>query len=203
MARKRKPEVLLEDAFRMMKAAILLKQVESKIPYTDQWRISYFERRKTNNFQIISDYTDLAHLFMITKPYTGLTKEASLKLATNLHEIRKFRKENKKRMEKVTGFFYPEPNGQKKDIWHTDHTSKGRLFPLPIEKYQEFAKRIWERNGGPKFHKKKIDGIKMGIPVTKRDGRYGYYNCVLERYIGVMQERVENSAFGLICHVYN
>jgi len=138
----------------------------------------------------------LPYVFFMTKPMTGVSMKDCEKLAFNLQEIREFRKRIKEPSEKIKGFFVMDHER----IW-TSHNNN-RIFPLSADVYQKIAERIWERDGKPSFNKYKINGVRFGQPVTRRNPKYGYWNNILSRWVGVVQEKIDGK-WKLISRINN
>ncbi len=76
-----------------------------------------------------------------------------------------------------------------------------RLYPLPEQKYHEIAMNIWRKRGMPKFRKRKITGVKFGLPVTNvvhHYRNYRSYPVITERVIGVY---IYRDAFSKRAHI--
>lgn len=61
-----------------------------------------------------------------------------------------------------------------------------RLFPLPAEAYDEWARQVWVQRGSPNFRKRIISGIRFGKPVLNT-GKF--FRTIQKRLIGVFPRR--------------
>jgi hypothetical protein len=180
--KKRKPEVLLSDVFKAMKPSRVYHFIGNKA-YTTQYRERLVEdlenklkgaRQRPHNW-----YPEFTGMFFFTKPITGLTKKDAEKMFDSYASIRWLRN---KRLDRTPMIINTLPK-LLHDIWDRAWAvNMDRLWPLPFEKYQEIAKKIYEKRGAPKFYKSRLDKIVFGRPETQ----YNYKKHILEkRTVGV------------------
>ena len=69
-------------------------------------------------------------------------------------------------------------------------TVKGRLYPLTLKQYNDFAEHVWQKRGAPKYYKKEITGCRFGPARTFKDRNNYYY---INRFVGIQTVRNEDT----------
>lgn len=163
---KSKPETELKDIFKNLKPALLFHQT-GDIKKKKIEDLDFMIKQKIYNKEI----------FYLTEPFTGITKKEAAFLVYNYFAIKDFRKSNREVKEKISCKKNP------------------RLWPLPLEVYNKYAERIYEREGRPVFGKRRIDGIIMGDPITTFsnyvNGKSYSSPVIKQRLIGIKPIRCE------------
>ena len=191
---KRKPEVLLSDVFKHVKAAYLLKSLEQSLSpkdkaimdiyQRDKFKIKELDHRfwyktgsKHSNGKELSSYISneiyIGILLKWAKPFVKINHKELAKLIDSYNAIKFFRKNQK----------YVQPNSIQLHFYGSHN--KKRIFPLPEYKYHNIANKIYLKMGCPKRKFKIISDVKMGKPEIKTNGQYGYHRVIHSRTVGV------------------
>jgi hypothetical protein len=112
---------------------------------------------------------------------TGATKKETSKLLHDLQVIRLHRTMRRAVCNTVPKF------------WVTDDLNDSeRLYPLPLEKYQEFAEKMYLKRGCPTFGFRKISGVVVGKGTINENRKSFKERVIYDRKIGIKVVRIYN-----------
>jgi len=107
-------------------------------------------------FELFKKITDLAQHYTLGHA-TGVFKRYRATLLKCINQMTKPR---------ITKAQFDFAFNNYRGIYRGKLEIDNRLYPLPEQKYHEIAMNIWRKRGMPKFRKRKITGVKFGLPVT-------------------------------------
>ena len=139
-------------------------------------------------FELFKKITDLAQHYTLGHA-TGVFKRYRATLLKCINQMTKPR---------ITKAQFDFAFNNYRGIYRGKLEIDNRLYPLPEQKYHEIAMNIWRKRGMPKFRKRKITGVKFGLPVTNVVHYYRSYPIINERVIGVY---IYRDAFSKRAHI--
>jgi hypothetical protein len=133
--------------------------------------------QKCNNMSTLIDLLmSLKGRLPVTKVFLKETKKTIKRLNKFIENCEKSKQE------------YEDPRKQKR-LSSIAYNFPGRLFPLSLDTYNNWAYQIWTKKGKPGFKKQRITGVLIGKGYVTTNGKTGWAKKIYRRYLGVLIER--------------